>query len=150
MINRKFLNFKTYNAFLGKLNNNEISQDSIVFIQDKLCIWAHGKEYQCSGPDSSTIADGTLTFKDFKDNTVFTITQNGGTLELTDSEGHTSSATYILKADFDSQINNIINDITNIEAAGEGYALKKDLKDVAFTAEYSDLLNTPTIPEVDS
>jgi outer membrane protein assembly factor BamB len=117
MINRKFLNFKTYNAFLEKLNSNEIPQDSIVFIQDKLCIWAHGKEYQCSGPSTSTAADGTLTFNDFKGNTVFTITQRDGILKLTDSEGNSISATYILKADYNVAIGNINRDIEDLKNA---------------------------------
>lgn len=150
MINRKFLNFKTYNAFLEKLNSNEIPQDSIVFIQDKLCIWAHGKEYQCSGPSTSTAADGTLTFNDFKGNTVFTITQRDGILKLTDSEGNSISATYILKADYNVAIGNINRDIEDLKNADKQFALKDNLKDVAFTAEYSDLLHTPKIPEVDS
>ena len=47
MINRKFINFKTYNGFLDK--KNEIPEDSIVFIQDRQCIWARGKEYICDG-----------------------------------------------------------------------------------------------------
>jgi hypothetical protein len=53
MINKRFLNFKTYNGFLAK--KDQIHEDSIVFIQDKPCIWARGKEYVCDGPYSSNI-----------------------------------------------------------------------------------------------
>ena len=116
MINRRFLNFKTYNAFIDKLNNHEIDTDNaIVFVQDKSCIWAHGKEYICNGPDSTDIINGTLTFKNSNDDSaVFTITQHGGTLEFRDSSGNTSSATYILKAGFDDTINSITNWITRL------------------------------------
>ena len=55
MINRKFFNFKTYDGFLAKKNANEIPEDSIVFIQDRHCIWARGKEYICDGPYTSSV-----------------------------------------------------------------------------------------------
>jgi hypothetical protein len=61
MINRKFINFKTYNGFLAK--KNEIPEDSIVFIQENNCIWARGKEYICDGPSTASVERDTLTFK---------------------------------------------------------------------------------------
>lgn len=149
MINRRFLNFKTYDAFINKLDGGEIDRDNaIVFIQDKSCIWARGKEYMCIDPSTADIQGNTLTFKNGDDSVVFTVTQNGGTLEFVDSNGNTSSATYILKRDFDNSISNINNLIGSIEEISQGYALTKDLKRVAFTGDYSDLQNTPTIPQV--
>ena len=69
MINRKFLNFKTYRNFAEK--KAEIPEDSIVFIQDKACIWARGKEYICEGPIVTSVKDGTLTFKHGDDKIAF-------------------------------------------------------------------------------
>lgn len=43
--NRRFLNYKEYDNFQRDLNDGKISEDSIVFIQDKRCIWARGVEY---------------------------------------------------------------------------------------------------------
>ena len=113
MINRKFINFKTYNGFLAK--KNEIPNDAIVFIQDKLCIWAQGKEYICDGPGTTAIVDNTLTFTNGNDKAVFTVTQDGGTLEFKDSEGNKSSATYILKDDLNNTVDNINGGINNIK-----------------------------------
>ena len=73
MIKRRFLNYRTYNAFKADLDNQEISDESIVFIQDKPCIWAHGKEYVCDGPYSAVVTNNTLTFKNGNDSIIFTI-----------------------------------------------------------------------------
>lgn len=117
MINRRFFNFKTYNGFLAM--KDQIPEDAIVFIQEKTCIWAHGKEYFCSDsqnadvtpvvnvPDTATIANNALTFSNGTDTIVFTVSQRNGTITLTDSNGNTSSATYILKTQFDRVINTI-------------------------------------------
>lgn len=157
MINRKFINFKTYNGFLAK--KNEIPNDAIVFIQDKLCIWAQGKEYICDGPGTTAIVDNTLTFTNGNDKAVFTVTQDGGTLEFKDSEGNKSSATYILRDEFDSKANqadlDILNEwkvsferqITNIVASQVD---RSELADVAFSGQYQDLKGKPDIPVVDS
>ena len=143
MINRRFLNFKTYSGFLAK--KNEIPNDAIVFIQDKLCIWAQGKEYICDGPGTTAIVDNTLTFTNGNDKAVFTVTQDGGTLEFKDSEGNKSSATYILRDEFDSKANqadlDILNEwktaferrITNIVASQVD---RSELADVAFSGQY--------------
>lgn len=42
---KRFLNYKEYENFKQDLANGKISEDSIVFIQDKHCIWARGEEY---------------------------------------------------------------------------------------------------------
>lgn len=114
MINKRFLNFKTYNGFLAK--KDQIPEDSIVFIQDKPCIWARGKEYICDGPSIASVERDTLTFKNGNDKTIFTLQQNGGILTIKDSNGNEISATY---------------------------ALKSQLSDVAFSGSYNDLINTP-------
>ena len=117
MINRKFINFKTYGGFLEK--KNEIPQDSIVFIQYRQCIWARGKEYICDGPYTASLSDGVVTFKNGKDSVVFKYTQNGGTIEFEDANGNKSSATYVLYQDFSDSIasltqsvNRSISDLT--------------------------------------
>ncbi len=46
-INRKFLHFKTYNAFETERRNGNVSPDSIVCIQDKQLIYTHNTFY-CS------------------------------------------------------------------------------------------------------
>lgn len=100
MINKRFLNFKTYNGFLAK--KDQISEDSIVFIQDKPCIWARGKEYVCDGPYSSNIQNNVLNFRNVNNSIVFTITQNNGVLTLRDSDGNELSTEYVSKNQFDN------------------------------------------------
>jgi hypothetical protein len=53
-INFRFLNYKHYTSFKAALDDDRISSDSIVFIQDKPCIWARGKEYVCDGPTTTS------------------------------------------------------------------------------------------------
>ena len=110
MINRKFINFKTYNAFKAKLNDNEIPEDSIVFIQDKLCIWAHGKEYICNGPYTAEKDGQSLKFKNGNDTVVLTLSLDGNTITFTDSNGQTISSEFALK----SELAPIMNEITRI------------------------------------
>ena len=72
-INFRFLDYKTYNSFKTALNDGRILDDSIVFIKDKRCIWARGREYICDGPyttntdDSGNVTltkgDGTLILR---------------------------------------------------------------------------------------
>lgn len=50
MINYRFLNYKKYSTFEQDLP--QISDDSIVFIQDKSCIWARGHLYRCKGTEN--------------------------------------------------------------------------------------------------
>jgi hypothetical protein len=60
----RFLNYKKYSSFQTALRDGRILDDSIVFIQDKNCIWARGKEYVCDGPyTTDTDNDGTVTLK---------------------------------------------------------------------------------------
>jgi DNA-binding ferritin-like protein len=102
-----------------------------VFIQDKTCIWAHGKEYFCSGsqnadvtpvvnvPDTATIANNKLTFLNGTDTIVFTVSQRDGTITLTDSNGNTSSATYILKNEFDSAMDTFYTTLESVQGTVE-------------------------------
>lgn len=128
MINRRFINFKTYNAFLAK--KNEIPNDAIVFIQDKPCIWAHGKEYVCDGPYTANTEGQSLKFKNGNDQLIFSISQDDGTITIIDADGNRNSATYVLKDTFDDTINS--------------------LAAVAFSGSYKDLVDKPTIPVVDT
>ena len=100
MINKRFLNFKKYSTFLSR--KNDIPQDAIVFIQDKPCIWARGKEYVCDGPYSSNIGNNVLNFRNVNNDIVFTITQNNGVLTLRDSDGNELSTEYVSKNQFDN------------------------------------------------
>ena len=59
MINRRFFNFKKYDTFLQ--HKDEIPEDAIVFIQDRTCIWAHGKEYACGAKDIDVDEELDLT-----------------------------------------------------------------------------------------
>lgn len=113
MINKRFLNFKTYNGFLAK--KDQISEDSIVFIQDKPCIWARGKEYVCDGPYSAKATDGLFQFKNGKGEVIFTISQNNGILTLTDSKGNTINTEYVSKLQFDAAKRETNQKIANIE-----------------------------------
>lgn len=61
----RFLNYKHYDSFQTALRDGRILDDSIVFIQDKNCIWARGKEYVCDGPyTTDTDVDGNVTLKE--------------------------------------------------------------------------------------
>ena len=68
-INFRFLHYKKYDKFKQDLLNlNKIKEGDIVFIQDKLRIWARGKEY--FGDDSyvQDIADIKEILKNLKNN----------------------------------------------------------------------------------
>ena len=129
MINRRFFNFKTYSGFLAM--KDQIPEDAIVFIQEKTCIWAHGKEYFCSDSqnadvtpvatvaDTATIANNKLTFLNGTDTIVFTVSQRDGTITLTDSNGNTSSATYILKNEFDSAMDTFYTTLESVQGTVE-------------------------------
>lgn len=67
-INYQFITYKKYNNFLQALQTNQIRNDSIVFIEDKLRIWAHNKEYYCGEQNSVTIDGDYIILKDESDN----------------------------------------------------------------------------------
>ena len=92
MINSRFLNYKHYNSFIRDLNDNQISKDAIVFIQDEshTCIWTHDKEYLCN-VSKSNLEEGTLVFGDGYGSNVFTIELSNNSITLTDSDGNSYS-----------------------------------------------------------
>lgn len=110
MINRRFLNYKHYQSFLNDLNNGQILRDAIVFIQDEShpCIWTHGKEYICN-VGKSYLNSGKLVFDDGLGNSLFAIEQEDGTITITDSEGNSSSSTYVLQNTFTRALRDIDN-----------------------------------------
>ena len=115
MINSRFLNYKHYNSFIRDLNDNQISKDAIVFIQDEshTCIWTHGKEYLCN-VSKSNLEEGTLVFGDGYGSNVFTIEIDGETITLTDSDGDSYSASYVLKSQVDTKLSpTSINPVQN-------------------------------------
>jgi hypothetical protein len=57
---KRFLNYKKYDNFQQDLTNGNIPEDAIVFIQDKGCIWARGKEYLGIGTKELTTAINEL------------------------------------------------------------------------------------------
>lgn len=67
-INRKFLNYQSYSAFRGDLDNEKILDDAIVFIKDVRRIWTHGAEYNCN--TQVQVNDGTITILDADGNTI--------------------------------------------------------------------------------
>lgn len=103
MINRRFLNYKLYSSFLRDLNDEQISQDAIVFIQDEShpCIWTHGKEYT-SNIGKTSLSEGILTFDDGYGNTVFTIEQTDGKIIITDSSGNKYTTDYSVDDELDA------------------------------------------------
>lgn len=104
-INFRFLNYKTYNSFKTALDDNRILDDSIVFIQDKKCIWARGKEYICDGPYTTDTDDnGTVTLRKGNGDMIFKISQKDGKISITDSAGNVNSATYATKKYIDDSI----------------------------------------------
>lgn len=134
MINKRFLNFKTYNGFLAK--KDQIAEDSIVFIQDKPCIWARGKEYVCDGPYSAKATDGLFQFKNGKGEVIFTISQNNGILTLTDSKGNTIDTEYVSKLQFDAAKRETNQKIANIENS------KASKIDIAALATQNDIVDS--------
>ena len=107
MINYRFLNYKRYNTFQNELD--QISSDSIVFIQDKCYIWARGQLYKCGGAGAGSIVDNSLVFKDNNGNIGFTIIQNGEDLILRDADGNEIRAKYALKQDLNSTSDRLSN-----------------------------------------
>lgn len=86
-INYKFLNYLSYEVFKRDLENNVIREDSLVFIQDVLRIWARGKEYVCSGLTGSITPteDGVgsvITLQDAFGNSWTTTVTNKSTIDL--------------------------------------------------------------------
>lgn len=121
MINYRFLNYKHYKTFQDELD--QISDDSIVFIQDECCIWARGQLYRCGGGSGTATLDShTLNFVDDHGNLEFTIMQDGNDLVLKDGEGNESRASYVLEG---------------------------DLHAVAYSGSYNDLKDKPTQYTVD-
>lgn len=124
MINRKFLNYKTYNAFLAE--KNQIPQDSIVFIQDKLCIWARGKEYICDGQYTADAGRQSLKFKNGNDKVVFSITIDDRTLTLTDTNGRVIEKKFALSTDV-NEIRAILNSKQDALTAGYGIDITNNI-----------------------
>lgn len=116
-LNYRFLNYKHYSSFLSDLNDNKINGDSIVFIQDKPCIWARGKEYVCDGPNTADIQNDTFTFKNGKDQVIFSVSQKNGILTLIDGEGNSISSEYALKNLYDELIDILDTKFDNVDSA---------------------------------
>lgn len=114
-INFRFLNYKHYASFKAALDDNRISTDSIVFIQDKPCIWARGKEYVCDGPTTTSTEGQSLKFKNGSDSVIFTVNVNEGTLTFTDQNGNILSNTYALSSELQSIANALTKDLINAE-----------------------------------
>lgn len=133
MINRRFLNYKQYESFLHDLNDGQILQDAIVFIQDEShpCIWTHGKEYLCNAGKSSLtegLTEGTLVFDDGFGNSAFTIAINNGNITITDSKGYSFTTQFLLKSEYhtdDVLSKYSVNPIQN-KTVAEALANKQD------------------------
>ena len=90
-LNYKFLNYKKYSNFINDLRSNKINNNSIVFIQDNLRIWARGKEYVCNGVGDASLENGVLSFRDSLNNPVFKLRLNGNTISVIDSNNSVCS-----------------------------------------------------------
>ena len=106
-LNYRFLNYKKYNTFAKDLADEKIREDAIVFVQDKPCIWARGKEYVCDGPNTADIQSGTFTFKNGKDQIIFSASQEDGAITLTDGNGNSITQEYVLKNWYDGLQKNL-------------------------------------------
>ena len=118
-LNYRFLNYKHYDSFLNDLSSNKVCEDSIVFIQDKPCIWARGKEYVCDGPNTADIQNDTFTFKNGKNQVIFSISQEDGTLTLTDEDGNSISSEYVSKDLYDEFVNTLDAKFGNVNSTIE-------------------------------
>lgn len=104
-INFRFLNYKKYSSFQTALKDGRILDDSIVFIQDKNCIWARGKEYVCDGPyTTDTDVDGTVTLKRGDGTVIFKIGQKDGVVSIVDEYGNINRSVYATKDYVDASI----------------------------------------------
>lgn len=104
-INFRFLDYKTYNSFKTALNDGRILDDSIVFIKDKRCIWARGREYICDGPYTTNTDDsGNVTLTKGDGTLILRISQQDGVISITDSEGNVSTSAYATKKYLDDSI----------------------------------------------
>lgn len=101
----RFLNYKKYSSFQTALQDGRILDDSIVFIQDKNCIWARGKEYVCDGPyTTDTDVDGTVTLKRGDGTVIFKIGQKDGVVSIVDEYGNINRSIYATKDYVDASI----------------------------------------------
>ena len=150
MIKRRFLNYRTYNAFKADLDNQEISDESIVFIQDNLRIWAHGKEYFCEAGSDSAIEDGILKFNNRLGRTVFAIGVTDGNLVLTDSTNKQHVTSFVLKSDFDSYKTSVTDALSNLGQRDD--SLQSQINSKADAALVQELIriNTKPDPTIDS
>ena len=131
-LNYKFLNYKKYSNFINDLNNNKINNNSIVFIQDNLRIWARGKEYVCNGVGDASLENGVLSFRDSLNNPVFKLRLNGNTISVIDSNNSVCSMQVVLSGEMEqfrsnlqSQLQVINQDASNIRQ--NIYALNNQL-----------------------
>lgn len=147
-INFRFLNYKHYNKFLQDLAQDKVREDAIVFIQDKLRIWARGKEYACDGQHVANVEGDTLIFKNILDDVTFTLSQSNGTITFTDSRGNSITGTYVLNQTFRDTIDEINRRIGGLNDKIDQN--DNNLATVAHTGQYSDLLGKPTPITIDS
>lgn len=86
VLNFRFLNYSKYKNFYDDLHNQEfveaghkygkIREDAIVFIKDKLRIWARGQEYACNGTEGPTWTEDGMEFRDLNGNVIFKLYMN--------------------------------------------------------------------------
>ena len=147
-INFRFLNYKKYDTFTRDLSQGKVREDAIVFIQDKLRIWARGKEYVCDGSLIPDASQSSITFKNNTDDTILTLSQQDGTITFRDGNGDEITGTYTLKSEFDSTIQDVIQRINQT-----AYIVNSGLENlakVARTGSYLDLDDLPSLSFVES
>ena len=161
--NRRFLNYKEYDNFQRDLNDGKISEDSIVFIQDKHCIWARGEEYA-----------GNLILDYDKDTKIATLkTADGesivGFVDKDEYTGFKSQFINFVNAEYlpfknnvytqftistqnaltelDNRVDGLRQQLETVSANIPDVSNKAD-KDELFSGSYNDLTDKPNIPTV--
>ena len=127
-LNYRFLNYKKYNTFAKDLADEKIREDAIVFVQDRPCIWARGKEYVCDGPNTADIQSGTFTFKNGKDKVIFSASQEDGVITLTDGNGNSIAQEYVLKDWYDGLQTNLRTKFKSVDKSIED--IKEDIRNI--------------------
>ena len=126
-INFRFLNYKKYDTFTRDLSQGKVREDAIVFIQDKLRIWARGKEYICDEKNRVTI--------------------DGEDIILTDKDGNQETFQFTTKDDFEAFSNTVNQQIERLKDRDQYLAGEIQKKQDTMTIDSSVDINSLNVVE---
>lgn len=133
VLNFRFLSYSKYKNFYEDLHNQDfidaghkygkIREDAIVFIKDKLRIWARGQEYACNAPIGPTWTEDGMEFRDLNGNVIFKLYMNENEAYIVrQQDGNEFRYKFLTpkqfneyKTSIDTSIRNMSSRITNVE-----------------------------------